>query len=243
MIYIKSKKDVLNFSINNFNLKNLEYYKLLKYINPDLLNYIDKKIAIYNKFDPAHNILHAKSVIKNGLKYAEEWNKLNPTKKVDLNMVFTICALHDIGLSKDREKHNIYSRDFILKDKNLLRFFNKDQIKVIAEAAEDHRASLGSKPRSIYGEIVSEADRNHPKNLTEAIQRSVKYNLHHHPDFDDEKIISNVLENTYSGKHSKIFFDIPLVQKKKLEVKNLLDNKKGITLATKRLINKLRNNI
>ena len=35
----------------------------------------------------------------------------------------------------------------------------KEQRKIIGEAVEDHRASLSYEPRSIYGKIISEADR------------------------------------------------------------------------------------
>lgn len=38
-------------------------------------------------------------------------------------------------------------------------YFTKEQRKIIGEAVEDHRASLSYEPRSIYGKIISEADR------------------------------------------------------------------------------------
>ena len=45
-------------------------------------------------------------------------------------------------------------------DNNLRKFFTEEDIAIMAEAVEDHRASLGYEPRSVYGKIVSSADRN-----------------------------------------------------------------------------------
>ena len=39
------------------------------------------------------------------------------------------------------------------------KFFKEEQRKIIAEAIVDHRASLEYEARSIYGKIVSSADR------------------------------------------------------------------------------------
>ena len=47
----------------------------------------------------------------------------------------------------------------IRADRQLAAWFTPQEIEIIAQAAEDHRASAKSKPRSIYGMIVAEADR------------------------------------------------------------------------------------
>ena len=46
-----------------------------------------------------------------------------------------------------------------IKDKNMKKWFNSNERNVIKEAIEDHRASSNHEPRSIYGMIVSTADR------------------------------------------------------------------------------------
>lgn len=208
-------------------------------IDKGLFNYIDGVVSVYNSFDPAHQLDHCNIVINRGIQYAKEWNKLNPDKTVDLNIVFVVCALHDIGLQFDRETHNIHSSNLIKKDKNLKKWFNEEEINIIANAVEDHRASLKHPIRNIYGQIVSEADRNHPSSIRELIQRSVKYNIHHNPNLPYRDLVNNVINNTYSGKHAKVFFDIPMVQNKKKELANLMKDKREVRKEALRMFKEL----
>lgn len=46
-----------------------------------------------------------------------------------------------------------------LSDKEIHNFFTKEEVKIISEAIVDHRASLEYEARSIYGKLVSSADR------------------------------------------------------------------------------------
>lgn len=48
----------------------------------------------------------------------------------------------------------------MLADENLKRWFTKEQIKTIAEAVFDHRTSNDESPRSIYGMIIADSDKN-----------------------------------------------------------------------------------
>ena len=74
-------------------------------------------------------------------------------------MVYAIAAYHDTGLCEGRDTHHLVSGRIIREDKKLREWFNEGQIETMAQAAEDHRASSGHEPRSIYGKIVAEADR------------------------------------------------------------------------------------
>ena len=52
------------------------------------------------------------------------------------------------------------------------------------EAVEDHRASASRTPRSIYGKIVAEADRDiDPETV---IRRTIQYGLANYPELDTE---------------------------------------------------------
>jgi len=52
------------------------------------------------------------------------------------------------------------------------------------EAVEDHRASASRAPRSIYGKIVAEADRDiEPETV---IRRTIQYGLSNYPELNDE---------------------------------------------------------
>ena len=59
------------------------------------------------------------------------------------------------------------------KDEKLKKFFSEEERKIIKEAIEDHRASSDHEPRSIYGKIVSSADRNNT--VEQCLERSYYY--------------------------------------------------------------------
>ena len=68
--------------------------------------------------------------------------------------------------------------------------FNDHEIKTIAQAAEDHRASLPYEPRSLYGKIISEADRD--INFERLLSRTILYSLDHYPDYVKEDTFKRV---------------------------------------------------
>ena len=131
----------------------------------------------YEQFDMAHRSDHALKVIEESLALAEYY-------EVDKDMVLTIAAYHDTGLCEGRERHHLVSGQIIREDRMLLRWFTPEQIETMAQAAEDHRASLDHEPRSIYGRIVAEADRDiEPLTI---VRRTVQYGLSHYPSLDME---------------------------------------------------------
>ena len=142
-------------------------------ISPELQQYIVTEILPrYNHFDPAHRRDHAEMVIRQSLKLAEQL-EVNP------DMVYAIAAYHDTGLAEGREVHHVASGRIIRSDATLRRWFTDEQISVMAEAAEDHRASAKQEPRTIYGRIVAEADRHiDPETI---IRRTIQYGIDHYP--------------------------------------------------------------
>lgn len=147
-------------------------------IQPQLQSYIEQDILPrYDHFDTAHQRNHAEEVIQRSLALAEHY-------EVDINMVYAIAAYHDTGLCEGRETHHIVSGRIIREDKCLRDWFDEDQIETMAQAAEDHRASSGHEPRSIYGKIVAEADR---LILPEkVIRRTIQFGIDHYPKLNKE---------------------------------------------------------
>jgi uncharacterized protein len=147
-------------------------------VNPTLIAYIEQEILPrYDHFDAAHQRNHADEVIERSLAFAEHY-------EVDEDMVYTIAAYHDTGLCEGRDTHHLVSGRIIREDPKLREWFNEEQIETMAQAAEDHRASSGHEPRSIYGKIVAEADR---LILPEkVIRRTIQFGLDHHPELDKE---------------------------------------------------------
>ena len=131
----------------------------------------------YAAFDKAHNMEHATRVIRRSLDMARRMG-------ADLNMAYVIAAYHDLGLTGPRAVHHLTSGKILMADARLKRWFTADQLKVMKEAVEDHRASASRVPRSVYGKIVAEADRDiEPETV---IRRTIQYGLANYPQLDLE---------------------------------------------------------
>lgn len=143
---------------------------------PELAAYIEAEIIPrYAFFDKAHRIDHVRTVIRQSLALAMHY-------PVDTNLVYTIAAYHDTGLVAGRERHHLVSGEILAGDTELHRRFSNEQLVIMREAVEDHRASAVHEPRSIYGRIVAEADR--CIDAETILRRTVQYGLARYPDLD-----------------------------------------------------------
>lgn len=184
-------------------------------INADLKKYIESEILPrYKAFDAAHQMDHVLTVINQSLQLAHtisnssRYMNADGTKMViSTDMAYTIAAYHDTGLAESRETHHTASARIIREDKELLKWFTPEQIEVMAEAAEDHRASSKSEPRTIYGRIVAEADR--AIDPVTIIRRTVQYGLSHYPELDKEghyqRTIEHMAEKYAEGGYLKLW--------------------------------------
>lgn len=132
----------------------------------------------YTEFDKAHNLSHVTRVIARSLTLA---NSIG----ADIDMAYVIAAYHDLGLSGHRAIHHITSGKILSADARLRRWFSPEQIKIMREAVEDHRASASHTPRSIYGKIVAEADRDLQPDVV--LRRTVQFGLSHYPEKSKEE--------------------------------------------------------
>ena len=156
------------------------YQKMMYHeIDPTLREYVMQLILPrYEQFDSAHQPDHILRVMAQSLELAKYYPQL------DKNMVFTIAAFHDLGVCEGRELHHLVSGRIIRQNDDLLQWFSPEQIETMAQAAEDHRASASQSPRSLYGMIVAEADRDiEPRTI---ILRTVEYGLSYYPQLDKE---------------------------------------------------------
>ncbi len=124
----------------------------MKRVNKDLKKYIEENI--FPKYDRfySHGMIHINNVINNMLMLAEYYD-------LNIDMAYTIACYHDSGLGIDRENHEYESGKILKEDKELKKYFTEEQIIIMKEAIEDHRGSRKTKPRNIYGECVSDSDR------------------------------------------------------------------------------------
>lgn len=159
----------------------------------DLVEFVEQNILPrYASFDKAHGLAHVNAVIKRSI-------ELVRSTGADINMVYVVAAYHDLGLSGPRAVHHITGGKILQSDVRLKRWFSSEQIKIMKEAVEDHRASASRQPRSIYGKIVAEADRcMEPETV---IRRIVQYGLSNYPSLDREgqwKRLRKHIEEKYS---------------------------------------------
>ena len=145
-----------------------------------LEQYIEQTILPqYDSFDGGHRRDHALTVMEESLKLAREYN-------ADERMAYVIAAYHDLGLRVDREYHHIHSGKILMADETLRQWFTEEQLLVMRDAVEDHRASSKNPPRTIYGAIVAEADRQiDPETV---ICRTMAYSAKLLPDGDFETL-------------------------------------------------------
>ncbi|MBQ3700873.1 MAG: HD domain-containing protein [Prevotella sp.] len=144
----------------------------------DLVEFVETQILPqYAQFDKAHNMEHVIRVIRRSLDLARKIG-------ADLDMAYTIAAYHDLGLTGPRAIHHITSGKMLMQDARLKHWFSPEQLRMMKEAVEDHRASASRAPRSIYGKIVAEADRDiDPETV---IRRTIQFGLSNYPEMDTE---------------------------------------------------------
>lgn len=207
-------------------------------INRELQAYIENNIfPEYEKNEKGHGIEHIKYVIERSFQLVKE-NSLD----VNPNMVYTIASYHDIGHHIDSKNHEIISADIMSKDKNLSRFFTKNELVTIKEAIEDHRASAKDDPRSIYGRIVSSADRNNK--VEDCLRRTYTYGKKLNPDATDEELFLrayDVLVNKFGEDgYAKFYFKDTQYENFLRELRELLKDKEKYIDTQREYIKKLK---
>src|SRR5690606_8696569 len=146
-------------------------------IDNKLKTYIEGNILPkYQTLDAAHRGNHVFDVIKKSFEIAKGYD-------VDLDMVYTIAAFHDVGLIVERDKHHIIGGEMLYQDDTIKNFFTEEQLVIMKEAVEDHRASSKNPPRSIYGKIVAEADRS--DTMDTVIERTILYRMKYNESFEE----------------------------------------------------------
>lgn len=148
-------------------------------VSLDLMEFVERQILPkYSAFGDSHGLRHVTRVIRNSMSLAQ-------VTGADIDMVYVIAAYHDLGMSGPRAIHHITGGKILLADARLKRWFSPEQLKIMKEAVEDHRASFSRQPRSIYGKIVAEADRDLEPH--EIFMRCIQYGLENYPEKDKEQ--------------------------------------------------------
>lgn len=191
-----------------------------KNVSLDLMEFIETAILPrYANFDQAHRLSHVNNVIRQSLDLARKIG-------ADINMAYTIAAYHDLGLEGPRAIHHVTSGKILLADNRLRRWFSTEKIKIMKEAVEDHRASASHAPRSIYGKIVAEADRELDPMVV--FKRTILYGKDHYSEMSKEqqwKRFTEHLKNKYSNTgYIKLWIPGSSNEKKLKEIRDYINN-------------------
>ena len=168
----------------------------------EIRDFVEQEIVPrYDDFDAGHGRDHVRTVISQALNLAQYY------PEADRCILLVAAAYHDLGLINGRERHHIDSALIVQEDERLRQWFSKEEIDTIANAAEDHRASSGHEPRTIYGRIVAEADRIIDGETI--VRRALQYGLSHYPDLDKEeqyrRLMDHMLEKYAEGGYLKLW--------------------------------------
>lgn len=155
----------------------------------------------YDAFDAGHRREHVHYVMQESQRLAQYY----PT--VDRDILLVAAAYHDLGLEVGREVHNTESARIVHEDERLLQWFSVDEIDIIAQAAEDHRASSDHEPRTIYGRIIAEADRQIDSDTI--VRRTIQFSFKHYPGLTREenyhRFIEHMAEKYDEGGYLKLW--------------------------------------
>lgn len=196
-------------------------------VSLEIMEFVERQILPrYNAFGESHGLRHVTRVIKNSLRLAD-------VTGADIDMVYVIAAYHDLGMEGPRAIHHLTSGKILMADARLKKWFNADQLKVMKEAVEDHRASSSRQPRSIYGKIVAEADRD--IDVHEIFLRAIQYGKENDPDKTVEEHwerFAHHMDEKYSNNgYIKLWIPNSPNEKALKELRNIIEDKKLLRKA------------
>lgn len=205
-------------------------------MNNELVQYIENEIfPLYNRNEEGHGINHIKTVIKRSLELAKNYD-------VDLDMVYTIASYHDLGHYIDRKTHEIISAEIFMKDEKIKQWFTDEQRNIIKEAIEDHRASSNHEPRTIYGKIISTADRT-IIDIDNTIKRSYSYGKRNYIGLSEEEQIERVYQHLTEkygeNGYAKVYLEDKEFEDALNKLRQALSDKTEFIKRVKKVINEI----
>lgn len=206
-----------------------------KNVSLDIMNFVEQQILPrYNAFGRSHGLAHVQRVIKSSLELADMLG-------ADIDMAYVIAAYHDLGMEGPRAIHHITGGKILAADARLKKWFSPEQIKIMREAVEDHRASSSRMPRSIYGKIVAEADRDLDPEVV--FTRAIAFGLEHYPELNVDQQwqrFNKHMEEKYSARgYIHLWITGSPNEKKLQEVRNIIADKQRLRQIFDRIFSKI----
>ena len=131
----------------------------MQQVSLEIMEFIEHHILPrYTAFGKSHGLQHVNRVIKNSIELANYVG-------ADINMAYVIAAYHDLGMSGPRAIHHLTSGKILSNDVRLKKWSSHT-------------------PRTIYGKIVAEADRDLEPDVV--FSRAIQFGLENYPELDKE---------------------------------------------------------
>jgi uncharacterized protein len=196
-------------------------------VNPKLKQYIEENVfPQYQKNDGGHQADHAERVISRSFQLAQTLSE-----DLDDDIIFAAAAYHDIAHHIDKDKHDKISADIFIADTEMKKYFSPAKMKTVQQAIADHRASADRAPRSIYGRILSSADRT--ISVDEPLRRTHQYNQAHFPELTAEESLDRAYRHIKQkfGKngYAKMYVEDEAWHKFLLDIQRLIKDKEYFT--------------
>lgn len=208
-------------------------------INEEIRQFLEQEIIpLYDHHDAGHQRDHAHYVMETSLQLAEHY------PQVDCNMLLVAAAYHDVGLCEGRKLHHVVSARMMREDKRLLQWFTPEQIDIMADAAEDHRASSDHEPRTIYGRIIAESDRQIDGDTI--IRRTIQYTQAHYPMMNEQeqyqRFIEHMAEKYAEGGYLKLWIPESANATRLAEYRELLKQPEALKVKYQQIYSQLEQN-
>lgn len=175
--------------------------------------------------DEGHGLSHIAYVLRRSVYFAKQAMEEYPD--TNLEFVEIVAIYHDAGHHIDKKNHEKVSAEMLREDKGLEKFFTADEIELMAEAVEDHRASADHEPRSIYGKIVSTADRSN--SIENCLERTYTYRRKNNPGTSDDEIFEesykHLVQKFGPEGYAKFYFHDEEYEQFLREMRSLLSDK------------------
>jgi len=199
----------LDYSTESLNNNNL-YDKLFSKIKPFTLNIfkglsLTRYESLYDTFDKGHDRIHMEYVRRTAMYL---YSKYGNNDQRELELVYIAATLHDIGLSKTRENHELIGSIMVQQDNYLKKYLTKQDIDIISNAIKEHRYISGN-PQSIIDKCIYDADKIHGSSYY-LVYRAIMYSIDNNKNISYlqshvEKAFSHLIE-----KYGKIYTDSKL---------------------------------
>lgn len=195
-------------------------------MRPEVLAHlIENVFPNYYLNDEGHGLSHIAYVLRRSVYFAKQ--AMKEYSDINLEFVEVIAIYHDAGHHIDKKNHEKVSAEMLREDKELEKFFTADEIELMAVAVEDHRASADHEPRSIYGKIVSTADRSN--SIENCLERTYTYRRKNYPGISDDEIFEesyqHLVQKFGPQGYAKFYFHDEEYEQFLTDIRSLLSDK------------------